>query len=190
LTFDHVGCFPRHAELLSSPGVELRNLGQRRHLTQQADCVQRPFVPRACAPRQLGRPSQLAFDLFEELADLLRDEFRLPALDAKEKRLLLLVRNPNIGPAVDHQRQADNGYEHRDIFAKQPPPNDRHGDPVARSAGLVCRIIHSEPSFGSGRRAENRKLPTCDTIILVVLYGTARMSQGYFPYRCRRGKVL
>ena len=97
LACDHVHGQARDAQLLASGRIELRKLGDRRHLAQQPQPVKTPLVDGACRPRQLRGPSDLALDLLDELADLGRRRLGLLALDADEGSLVLLIGEPDFG---------------------------------------------------------------------------------------------
>lgn len=121
LAADHVHREARHAQLLAALGVELRELGHRRHLAQQAQRVEPPLLDAARRPRQLGGPAELALDLVHELADADRRGLRLLALDADQVGLAFLVGEPDLQAAARDQRGADHGHEQADILAEQPP---------------------------------------------------------------------
>ena len=118
MTCDDIRRFARHAVLFSSHRIELHELGQCRHLAQQANRIKLPFIQCAVAQGQLGFPYQSGRDVVEELADLVRRGFCLLALNANQKILLLVVREPDIGHAIDRQSETNDGDEHDDIFSK------------------------------------------------------------------------
>ena len=60
---DHVHRQTRHAQALLARGIELSQLCDRRHLTQQAQGIEAALLDQAGRPRQLRRPAELAFDL-------------------------------------------------------------------------------------------------------------------------------
>ena len=70
--------------------IELRQLGDRRHLAQETQRVEAALLQRARRPGQLHGPAELALDLLDELADLRRRGLGLLALDADQRRLVLL----------------------------------------------------------------------------------------------------
>jgi hypothetical protein len=86
----HVHGKARDAQLLVAGRIELRELGDRRHLPQQPQSIEPPLVDGAGGPRQLRGPPHLALDLFDELADLGRRGLGLLALDADQGCLVLL----------------------------------------------------------------------------------------------------
>ena len=88
---DHVHGEPRHPELLLAGRIELRQLGDRGHLAQETQRVEAALLERARRPGQLHGPAELALDLLDELADLRRRGLGLLALDADQRRLVLLV---------------------------------------------------------------------------------------------------
>ena len=91
---------PRHPQLLMPGRVDLGELGNRRHLAQQAQRVETALLERAGRPRQLRGPADLAFDLADELPDLAGGGFRLLALDADQRSLLLFVGEKDVEYAV------------------------------------------------------------------------------------------
>jgi len=116
---DHVHGQPRHSQPLFAAGVELSQLGDGGHLTQQPQGIEAALLDRARRPRQLRGPAQLALDLLDELADLGGGCFRLFALDADERRLVLLVIEQDVENAVGYQRYTDDCDEQRDVFGEQ-----------------------------------------------------------------------
>jgi len=60
-------------------------------LPQQPQRIEAPLLQRAGRPRQLRGPADLAFDLADELSDLAGRRLRLFALNADQRRFLLLV---------------------------------------------------------------------------------------------------
>jgi len=69
----------------------------------------------------LRGPAQLALDLLDELTDLGGGGFSLFALDADERRLMLLIIEQDVENAVGHQRYTDDCDEQRDVFGEQAP---------------------------------------------------------------------
>ena len=134
---DHVHGEPRHPELLLAGRIELRQLGDGRHLAQQPQRVEAALLERARRPGQLRGPAELALDLLDELADLRGRGLGLLALDADQRRLVLLVGEPDLEQPVGEQRDADDGDEQADIFAEQP-------------------AAHAPPARGRNRRDRNR----------------------------------
>ena len=99
---------------------ELRQLGDGRHLAQETQRVEAALLERARRPGQLHGPAELALDLLDELADLCRRGLGLLALDADQRRLVLLVGEPDLEQPVGEQCEANDGDEQPDIFAEQP----------------------------------------------------------------------
>ena len=124
---DRVHGEPRHPQLLLAAGVELGELGDRRHLAQQAQRVEAALLQRARGPRQLRGPADLALDVLDELADLGGGGLGLLALDAGQRLLVLLVGKPDLEQAVGQERHADHGDEQRDVFPEQPAADMRGG---------------------------------------------------------------
>ncbi len=112
---------PRDAQLLLAGGVELGELGDRRHLAQQPQAVETPLLDRARRPRQLRGPADLVFDLLDEVGDLFRRAFRLLALDADQRVGVLAVGEHDLEQAVAEQRNADDREKETDILAEQRP---------------------------------------------------------------------
>ena len=84
LACDHVHGQARDPQLLAAGGIELRELGDGRHLAQEPQSVETPLIDGAGGPGQLRGPSHLALDLLDELADLGRCRLGLFALDADQ----------------------------------------------------------------------------------------------------------
>src|SRR5262245_35857869 len=96
LTADHIHGQTRDAQLLATAGVELRELCDRGYLTQEAQPVETALVDGSRRPRQLRRPPHLTFDLLDQLSDLCGGGFRLLALNANERGLVFLIREPEL----------------------------------------------------------------------------------------------
>ena len=94
-------------------GVDLGELGDRRHLPQQPQRVEAALLQRARRPRQLRGPADLALDLADELSDLAGGGFRLLALDAHQRGLLFLIGEVDVERAVGDQREAHHGDEQK-----------------------------------------------------------------------------
>src|ERR1019366_8268445 len=133
--------------------VELGELGDRRHLPQQALAVGAPLLDRARRPRQLRGPADLAFDLLDELADLGGGRIRLLMLDLDQRGLVLLVGEPDLEHAVAEQRHAHDREEQRHVFAEQWPA-DLAPAALLRDARADARggISHSITSSAMVRR--------------------------------------
>src|SRR5262249_46923344 len=100
-------------------GVELSELGDGGHLTQQAQGIEAALFDRARRPRELRGPAELALDLLDELTDLGGGGLRLFALDADERHFVLLVIEEDVENAVGYQRDTDARDEQGDVFGKQ-----------------------------------------------------------------------
>src|SRR6516164_571284 len=120
LAGNHIHRKPRHPQLLVAGGVELRQLRDRGHLTQEPQAVEAPLIDGAGGPRELRGPPHLALDLLDELADLGCRRLGLLALDADQGGLVLLKGKPDLGQSVRKQSNTDEGQRQPDIFAKQP----------------------------------------------------------------------
>ena len=135
-------------------------LGDRRHLAQQADIVEAALVERRGRPLRMRRPADLALDLVDELLDALRRGVGLFLLDADQRRLVLLVGEPEIEAAVDQQRDADQPDEQQRVLAREATagrrrrrlpydfPNRRHG----RRLCPAHPDPHDNPANYSARR--------------------------------------
>ena len=127
---DHVHGQPRDPQALFAAGIELRQLGNGGHLAQQPQGIEPALLDRSRRPRELCRPTELALDLFDELADFRRGGLRLFALNTDERRFVLLIVEQHVEHAVTQQSDRDDRHEQRDIFGEQAPagPWDRsHG---------------------------------------------------------------
>ena len=82
---------PRDLELLAALAVELDQLGDGRHLAQQADIVEAPLLDRQRRPLRLRHPADLALDLAHEGFDLLGGGLGLLVLDLDRGAAVLLV---------------------------------------------------------------------------------------------------
>ena len=108
---DDVHGEPRDAKLLLAARIELRQLGDGRHLAQETQGVEAALLERARRPGQLHGPAELALDLLDELADLRGRGFGLLALDADQRRLVLLVGEPDLECTIGKQGHADDRDE-------------------------------------------------------------------------------
>ena len=113
---DHVYRQARHAQALLARGIELGQFRNRRHLAQQALGIELALLDRAGRPRQLRRPAELSFDLPDELPHLSRRRFRLLALDADERCLVLLIVEEDLENAVGEQCHAHYRHEQGHIL--------------------------------------------------------------------------
>src|SRR5262249_44966041 len=110
---------PRDAQPLFAGGVELSELGDGGHLTQQPQGIEAALLDRAGRPRQLRGPAELALDLLDELADLGGGGFRLLALAADEGHLVFLIIEQDVENTVGYQRDTDHRDEQRDVLREQ-----------------------------------------------------------------------
>src|SRR5262249_41917826 len=99
---------------------------------QQPQGVEPALLDRACRPRQLRGPTQLALDLLDELADLRGGGFRLLALNADQRGLVLLIVEEDVERAVGEERDADQHDEQRDVFGEQAAAGFRRRNGGAR----------------------------------------------------------
>ena len=82
---------PRDTHALAARRVDLRDLGDRRDLAQQARRIDPPLFQGARGPGQLRRPAELSLGLFDELTDLGSRSLRLLVLNADQRGLLFLI---------------------------------------------------------------------------------------------------
>ena len=158
---------PRHLQLLVAARVDLGKLGDRRHLPQQPERVEAALLQRAGRPRQLRGPADLAFNLADELSDLAGGGFRLLALNADQRGLLLLIREIDVEHGVGDQHQADHGDEQGKIFDKQPTAYDR----CAGRRSCARRL-----GFPSLARLDDQAALSCDQLNI-------------FAHRARQPKI-
>ena len=100
---DHIHAEARHVELLVAGAVELRQLGDGRHLAQQPDIVEAPLLGRQAVELGVGHPADLALDLAHEGLDLLRRRLGLLALHLDRGAAVVLVDEIEVERGVDHQ---------------------------------------------------------------------------------------
>ena len=117
---EHIHDQARHPQAFLAGRIDLRQLGDGRHLPQQPQGVEPALLDRARRPGQLGGPAELALDLLDELADLGRRGLGLLVLNADQRRLVLAVIEEDLEDAVGQQRDADHRDEQRDVFGEQP----------------------------------------------------------------------
>src|SRR5262245_34474872 len=129
---DHVHGEPRYPQSLLAGGVELSELRYGWDLAQQPQGVEPALLDRARRPWQLRGPTELALDLLDELADLRGGGFRLLALDADQRRLVLLIIEEDVERAVGEERDADHHHEQRDVFGEQASAGFRRGNSAGR----------------------------------------------------------
>ena len=148
----HVHGEPRHLELLLAGGIELGQLGDRRHLAQQPQPVEAPRLDGARRPRQLRRPADLALDRLDELVDLLGGGGGLLALNADQRGLVLAIGEGDLEYSVADQRHAHDGDEQQDVFAEQRPADLSPADlfRAAREDG-ARPLVHSITSSARTR---------------------------------------
>ncbi len=116
LAADNVHRESRHTQLLVAGGIELRQLGDSRHLAQEPNSVKAALIERAGGPGQLRGPPDLRLDLPNELADLGGCRFGLFALDADQRRFVLLIREVDLENAVGDEGDEDHRKYERDVL--------------------------------------------------------------------------
>ncbi len=117
---DHVHGQARDPEPLLAGGIELSQLGDGGDLAQQPQGIEAALLDRARRPRQLRGPAELTLDLLDELADLGGGGFRLFALDADERSLVLLIVEEHLECAGRQEHDRHHGHEQRDVLDEQP----------------------------------------------------------------------
>ena len=142
LACDHVHGQARDAQLLAPGRVELRELGDRRHLPQQSQSIEPPLIDCAGGPGQLRGPPYLALDFLDELADLGRRGLGLLALDPDQGRLVLLKREYDLRQSVGEEGDANDGKKQSDVFAKQPPARPGCRCPAGRAPRAATKPQH------------------------------------------------
>jgi hypothetical protein len=117
----------RHRELLAALGIDLRDVGHRRHEAQQLQELDAPLLQAFDAElRQRGK-GELLLDLAHELLDARRGGDRLLALQGGERALVFLIGEVQPDGARNQQRAAHQGQNQQEIFAEQSPaPQPRH----------------------------------------------------------------
>ena len=103
---DHIHGQPGHLELFLAGRVELSQFGDRRHLAQQPHIVEAALIDTAGGPLPLRGPADLAFDLTDELRDLLCRGVRLLLLQPLQNDQILAVAEGDFDAGVDQQRRA------------------------------------------------------------------------------------
>ena len=116
LAADNVHGEPRHPQLLVAGGIELGSSVIAGTWRRSRTPSKRRCIERAGRPGQLSGPADLRLDLPNELADFGRCRFGLFALDADQRRFVLLIRELDLENAVgDEGDEDDRKYQH-DIF--------------------------------------------------------------------------
>src|SRR5215469_6765679 len=93
-------------------------------------------------PVELDRPAELAFNLLDELPDLVRGGLCLGTLDADKPGGVIPVRAPHLDHAADEQGGPDREYKERRVFAKQAAAQGRkdEGVPIRRDVHAVASL--------------------------------------------------
>ena len=187
----HVHGQARDAQLLVAGRIELRELGDRRHLPQQPQPVEPPLIDGAGGPGQLRGPSHLALDLLDELADLGRRGLGLLALDADQGCLVLLKGEDDFRQSVREQGDAHDGKKQADVFPKQPPAHPRCCRLLRRHGrGIERRGSHSITSSARAMSVGGTSRPIAFAVLSLItnsnLFGawTGRLP-GFSPLRTR-----
>lgn len=139
LAADPVRDTARHAHLLAALGVELGDVRNRRREAQEADGVQALVLVRGQLRGQAREPSDLVFDLANELADLDGGACCLLALGRRQELLLLAIGEPDVEAGVDGERGESERDDRVEVFAEQPAGR-------WPQISLVDRLVHSRIS--------------------------------------------
>jgi len=126
----------RHGELLAALGVDPGNVGHRRDQAQQLQELDAPLLDAGGAELRQRRERELLLDLAHELLDARRRADRLLALQAEQRRLVLLVREVQADRARDEERAADQPEDQQEVLAEQAPALDRADLAVLRDQGV------------------------------------------------------
>ena len=118
-TADAVFGLTREAQLLSSLVVEQRQLGDGRNLAQEPQSVELTLLGGLRRPGQVGHPTELAFDLLDELADLGGRRCSLLFLEADGVIVIFTVREPDVDEVVCDECGADDRCEQHNVLAEQ-----------------------------------------------------------------------
>src|SRR5262249_61013477 len=112
-------------------------------------------------------PAELALDLLDELADLGGGSFRLFALDADERRLVLLIIEEHVENAVGQQGDADHRDEQRHVFGEQASAGLCDGGfgrrwPRRGRTCLLTRVFSTHEWLICGHRVPAERVPPDD----------------------------
>jgi hypothetical protein len=120
---DHVAGQAGNLERFPSRSVEVHRLRDGGDLAEEPQVVQ-VSLARRVAGRQVGGmgPGDGGDDPANEFLDAQRGGFRLGALDADQRRLLLLIGEIALNRAADDQHAADEAEEHDNVFSEQAVP--------------------------------------------------------------------
>src|SRR5262249_50751605 len=141
----------RNAQLFMAASIELYEFGDGGYLAEQTRSIKLELFGGARGLRHLSGPTQLAFDLPDEAANLVSCRIRLLMLDTDERRFVIPIIKPDLERAVRQQSHADNGRKQSDIFAKKPAPLHTRGRCQGAREPPRCRWYPSHDSVS--RRA-------------------------------------
>jgi hypothetical protein len=127
---DHVHAEPRDVQLLVAGAVELGQLGDRRHLAQQADIVEAALLGRQGVELGVGHPADLALDLLDERFDRLRGRDGLLALHVDRGLAVVAIDEVEVERGVDHADDGHQADEQGDVFEEETA---LHRSPLTRS---------------------------------------------------------
>ncbi len=130
--------------------VDLRKLGDGRHLAEKPQRIEAPLIERGVGPRQLRGPAELALDLGDKLFDLIGGGLGLLVLDMSERGLLLLKGKPDLESAIGDEREHDHADKERNVFDEEPAAHDRRAgcrsgpaEPIRRRArGYAAFMVY------------------------------------------------
>ncbi len=143
--------------------TKLHQLGDRRHLAQQADVVEAPLLDRQGGPLGLRHPTDLVFDVAHEGFDPLRRGLGLLLLDLDRGAPVVLVDEVEVEGGIDDQNAGHQADEQHDVLEEEPAPHsitssarDRIDGGMARPRALaVLRLMTNSNVVGcrAGRSA-------------------------------------
>jgi hypothetical protein len=139
----------RHRELFAALGVDLRDVGHRRHEAQELQELDAPLLQAFHAELRQRGEGELLLDLAHELLDARRGRDRLLALQGRERALVFLVGEVQPDGARNQQRAAHQAQDQEEILAEETPaPQPRHvgvllDEPVLRLQATPLAITLS-----------------------------------------------
>src|SRR6202521_2064954 len=105
-------------------------------------------------------PAGVTLDILDDLADLGGGELALLTLDANERRLVVLVREPDTEQAAGEQRHPHHRHDQRNVLPEQPTASLRSRCGYRRDSDLAGRVIHSITSSARTSSERGRTRPS------------------------------
>src|SRR6185295_17657160 len=127
------------------------NVADGRNLPEQAGEVVTPVVKRIGRPGYLRGPADLALQLLEELADLVRRSLGLRALHADAEARVIARQELKLKYDIGDQREANDRHERSRIFQKETRSSRASPFPASRRIGPFGADIHSTTSSARAR---------------------------------------